>query len=201
MRGLDRQVANRLFANIPFVEAPTGSHCGPAELCSAMLFLGRRVSIGEIEGPAGFLTEWGTPQSGMERAAKHLGLYPIALSNMTIPALDQMLEKKGVAVVNYIQRDPDGSYDPNEYGHYTPYGGMVNNRVNLLCSTLGWYQEKRYQFENYWWDLDSPDWNPSNLLIRRWVMVIYPTIRDLESGWQKLRMFAGDRLDTPIKLS
>ena len=158
------------------VKMERDAYCGPAVLQQAFIHFGIHAAQEQIACTAGFRENWGTPQSGMVKASEAFGLLALADENFTVEVIEQLLAFGGLAIINYMSLNPDGSYDANESGHYEIYLGLTSTpsaEIHLTCNEKGKLPTPipRYIFENYWWDVDDRD--GVNKITRRWAMLLF----------------------------
>ena len=184
----------RLDGTIPFIKREVSGMCGPGALHSLCSHFGITTSQEELATLAQYRPDWGTPQLGMVKAAKAKGLSVLALRNTTLDVLDLCLGNSGVAIVNYMDREPDGSFNPIEDGNYAVYLGRsrINNlpEVHLMCSYRGKYKEPEHLFVHYWWDLDLRGGGSILIPVHGWAMLAFPDKASLKDSLQTLSQIA-----------
>lgn len=164
------------FTFIPEPKQYQLTYCGPSSLIHVAQYFHLPVSRAQIEADCEFTPELGTDK--LPQGLARMGLYPLEVTGLDFEVLDTLVGQTGVAVLNYmdrgvgtpadldIPRPPDGldgTYDPNDWGHYAVYLGRTGppqsaeKRIHLLCPYRGKYWEPEWLFHTYWWDMGEKE--------------------------------------------
>ncbi len=179
------------------------AYCGPASTdCILRYYFGSPADQDFLARIMDFTESWGTPLENLHRGPNYYGLFAIALEGSTFEIIDYLLQDNGVANLNYMDRDPDQTIENfNEYGHYAIYCGRSGQsafeQIHLMCDYRqpNRYQEERYAFERYWFDIDLK--NGVESIIRRWSLLVFNLEDEFNFAAAALRHLHKDFPDTP----
>src|SRR3972149_923744 len=111
--------------------------CGPASIDCILRYYNRSAGQENLAQLMGFVESWGTPVDNLYLGPTSFGLFAIALKGATFEVIDDLIGNNGMCDLNYMDREADGGYIPDECGHYAIYCGRSNGytpeRVHLMC--------------------------------------------------------------------